>query len=91
MQNRLLRILFIVYLLEAGAFLTMSPWSRFWQHRIAGQAPEFWASLLMSPFVRGFVSGVGLLHLMVAIRDLELWRREASRPDPLPFPQEREP
>jgi hypothetical protein len=32
--------------------------------------------VLFSPFFRGFVSGLGLLHLFVAIRQVEAWRRE---------------
>jgi hypothetical protein len=79
MQRRALRILFIVYLLEAGAFLCMAPWSRFWDQRIVNRSPAFWATLLHSPFARGFITGLGLIHIFVAIRDLELWRREYSQ------------
>ncbi len=72
-------VLFLVYVLEAGAFLVMSPWSRFWEKRVASRSPVAVQPLLYSPFFRGFVSGIGLLHLFAAIRHVEVWRRQEDR------------
>ncbi len=69
-------VLFLVYVLEAGAFLLMSPWSRFWEKRVASRSPIAVQPVLFSPFFRGFVSGIGLLHLFAAIRQVEAWRRQ---------------
>jgi hypothetical protein len=69
-------VLFLVYVLEAGAFLLMSPWSRFWDRRVASRSPVALQPFLYSPFLRGFISGVGLLHLFAAVRQVEAWRRK---------------
>jgi hypothetical protein len=69
-------VLFLVYVLEAGAFLLMSPWSRFWERRVAARSPVALQPMLFSPFFRGFVSGIGLLHLLAAIQQIEAWRRQ---------------
>jgi hypothetical protein len=69
-------VLFLVYVLEAGAFLLMCPWSRYWEKRVASRSPVVMQPVLFSPFFRGFVSGLGLLHLFAAIRQVEAWRRE---------------
>ncbi len=77
--SRVLRILFILYVLEAGAFLTLAPWSRLWAIRVVARSPAFARDVLASPFFRSFVVGVGLLHLIVAVGEIETWRREGRR------------
>lgn len=74
--SRLLRALFILYVLEAGAFLTLAPWSRLWAHRVVGRSPTFARDVLASPYFRSFLVGVGLLHLLAAVAEIEAWRRE---------------
>ncbi|MGA7990488.1 MAG: hypothetical protein WCC53_03560 [Thermoanaerobaculia bacterium] len=74
--SRLLRALFILYVLEAGAFLTLAPWSRLWTLRVVSRSPAFARDLLVSPYFRSFVVGVGLLHLFAAVVEIETWRRE---------------
>jgi len=76
--RRLVRLLFVFYYLEAGAFLLLSPWSRFWSERVAGRAPRSLEAPLSSPYVRGFVAGLGLLHIAFALSELEMVRRELS-------------
>jgi hypothetical protein len=78
--SKLLRFLTILYFAEAGAFLVLSPWSLFWLRRIVARSPTALQPLLLSPFFRSFLVGLGLLHLWVAVRDLEAWRK--SRPHP---------
>ena len=63
-------LFFALYCLEAGLFFTVAPWTRLWTlnpllHPTATVA--FWAD---NPFVRGFVSGVGVVHLIVGVREL---------------------
>lgn len=71
----LLRFLFVVYYAEAGALLTLAPWSRFWMRRVVLRSPEAFQPLLASPYFRSLIVGIGVLHLWIAIRDLERWRR----------------
>ena len=61
---------FVFYCTAVGVYLVLRPWTP-----ATGQA---------SPFLRGFVSGLGLLHLIAGGRDvLGLLRRAAA---PLPRP-----
>lgn len=79
--GRLLHLVFIFYFLEAGAFLVLSPWSRFWTARLVLRSPRGLQPFLASPYFRGFVFGLGLLHLIFAVRELEAWRKaESERP-----------
>lgn len=78
--SRLLRALFILYVLEAGAFLSLAPWSRLWSLRVVARSPVAAHDILASPFFRSFLVGVGLLHLWAAVAEIEAWRRE-PRPE----------
>ncbi len=68
-------LFFALYCLEAGLFFTVVPWTRIWtfnsllhQHITIG----LWAD---NPFVRGFVSGVGVIHIIIGVRDIVLITR----------------
>jgi len=74
--SRILRALFILYVLEAGAFLSLAPWSRLWSLRVVARSPAAVRGLLASPYFRSFLVGVGLLHLWAAVSEIEAWRRE---------------
>lgn len=51
-------VFFIFYCTALGAYLLLRPW-----------APDFHS---YSPYWRGFVSGVGIIHLYFGLRDLLL-------------------
>ena len=73
------RLFFAIYLLEAGLFFTIIPWTRAWTMN-----PLLHGSLAISvwvdnPFVRGFVSGIGIVHLLLGMRDLVAERQKRSR------------
>ena len=65
-----LALFFALYCLEAGLFFTVVPWTRVWtvnpllHHNLA---IGLWAD---NPFVRGLVSGFGVVHLIIGIRDI---------------------
>ncbi len=53
-----------------GLLLLVLPWSTFWEHNyFAGLWPPI-RPVLMNNFVRGAVSGVGLVNLYAAFADL---------------------
>jgi len=72
--GRLLQIAFGFYFLEAGLFLILVPWSRLWTHRVVLPAPTSFEPLLASHSFRGFIAGLGVLHLVLAGRELLGWR-----------------
>jgi hypothetical protein len=51
-----------------GAFLLVSPWSLIWDHMVVSLSPSGGAGVLRSGWVRGGVSGLGLLDLLLAVR-----------------------
>ncbi|MFN2386536.1 MAG: hypothetical protein ABR576_09675 [Thermoanaerobaculia bacterium] len=64
------KALFIFYCTAVGVYLLLRPWA-------AASAP----GLTGSGFFRGFVSGLGLLHLVAGAADLRALSRElASEP-----------
>jgi hypothetical protein len=78
-----LPLFFALYCLEAGLFFTVVPWTRIWTMNplLHGTvALGMWAD---NPFVRGFVSGFGVVHLIVGVRDVVILtraRRRGGRP-----------
>ncbi|HEX7527497.1 MAG TPA: hypothetical protein VF425_00185 [Thermoanaerobaculia bacterium] len=86
--SRLLRALFVLYTLEAGAFLTLAPWGRYWTVRVVGRSPERTRLFLESPYFRSFLLGLGLLHLWAAASEIEAWRRELRSEPASPAPRE---
>lgn len=62
--------LFIFYCFEAGIFFVIVPWSRFWvMNPLLHYSPPI-AALTDNNYVRGLVSGFGLVHLVVGLVDL---------------------
>ncbi len=77
-SSRALQVVLGFYFLEAGLFLVLAPWSRLWMHRVVVPAPSSLEPLLASTSFRGFVAGLGVLHVVLASREL-LGRR--GRPE----------
>jgi len=65
-----LPLFFGLYCLEAGLFFAIVPWTRIWTLNPllhSTLAMGMWAD---NPFVRGFVTGFGVVHLIVGVREL---------------------
>jgi hypothetical protein len=63
-------VLFGLYCLEAGLFFMIVPWTRFWAVNPILHHPAAMGALADSPYFRGFISGVGLIHLLLGLREL---------------------
>lgn len=63
-------LFFALYCVEAGLFFTIVPWTMIWTLNPLLHSSVAVGVIADNPFVRGFVSGIGLLHLLVGIRDL---------------------
>jgi hypothetical protein len=64
------QLFFALYFLEAGLFFTIVPWTRVWAANPwlhSSMTIAMWAD---NPFLRGFVSGFGAVHLIIGVRDL---------------------
>jgi hypothetical protein len=78
--------LFVALLLEAGLLLILIPWSTFWDRNYFGEVVPSLHAVLTNNFVRGGVSGLGLVNVLAALgelSDLFLRRRQVDRfPEP---------
>lgn len=66
-------VLFVFYCGAVGVYLLLRPWSP------AGRGLPGFSS---SGYFRGFVSGLGLVHLAAGIADLRLLSRQLSAAEP---------
>ena len=53
-----------------GFLLVVLPWSEFWEHNYFAMAWPVVRSIVTNNFVRGGVSGLGLVNLAVGFTDL---------------------
>ena len=78
-----LPLFFALYCIEAGLFFTVVPWTMIWTLNPLLHSSITVGGVADNPFVRGFITGVGLLHLMIGVRDLfqiMRARRESRQP-----------
>lgn len=66
--------LFVFYCTAVGVYLFLRPWT--------GRAP--FTGFYGSGFFRGFVSGVGLVHLAAGVADLRVLSRALNGEPPVP-------
>jgi len=65
-MNRLLRALAVVLLFEMGALLLYLPWSTFWEQNYFFRHIPALIPVLLHPSIRGIVSGIGVLDILLA-------------------------
>lgn len=63
-------MLIAAYLVEAGLVLTIAPWTQFWEHNYFALAYPLVGDLMGSPYMRGGVTGIGLVTVVAGLRDL---------------------
>ena len=63
---RVLRILLGLICLELGVLLVFLPWSPYWERNFFLQRFPELLPYLLSPFLRGAVTGLGLLDVILA-------------------------
>lgn len=71
--SKLLLALFILYCIEAGIFLVWAPWTTFWERAFAAWSSPGLTLLMANPWMRGAVTGFGLIHLVWGLHDLYRW------------------
>jgi hypothetical protein len=78
-----MRLLLTAFFFEAGLVLLIVPWSIYWERNYFVQALPMLEPLLTNAFVRGAVSGLGLVNLLAGF--VEIWSFLTTRhvPDPV--------
>lgn len=65
-MNRIFRALLVVLCFEMGALLLYLPWTTFWeQNYFLAHFPSL-MGIVLHPFFRGIVSGIGVLDIFLA-------------------------
>jgi hypothetical protein len=60
----------VAYFLEVGLLLVFVPWSAFWDRNyFASLAPAI-GEAIKNPYVRGAVSGLGLINIIAGLAEL---------------------
>lgn len=76
--STLSRLLYIAYFLEVGLILVFVPWSAFWERNYFAESLPLLQLVVKNNFVRGAVSGIGVLNLVAGLADLRTmmpWER----------------
>ena len=69
-------LFFALYCLEAGFFFTIVPWTRVWTLNPLLHGNLALAMMADDPYVRGLVTGFGLVHLIIGVKDIIVISRE---------------
>ena len=78
-----MRLLLTAFFFEAGLVLLIVPWSIYWERNYFVQAMPLLQTFISNDFVRGAVSGLGLINLLAGF--VEIWSLLTTRhvPDPM--------
>lgn len=71
-------LFFIVFCMELGLFLLVYPWTDHWTMNYFAAMRPGWYEFWRNGYVRGGVSGVGILNLYVALTEIFRLRRFAG-------------
>jgi hypothetical protein len=63
-------VLFVALFIEVGLLLIVLPWSTFWERNYFGAIWPGLQPILTNDFVRGAVSGLGVLNLLAGLSEL---------------------
>jgi polyferredoxin len=64
------RLVYVAFFLEVGLLLVVLPWSTFWERNYFAEALPVLQPFLTNNFVRGAVTGLGLVNLVAGFADL---------------------
>lgn len=87
-EGRLLarRLLYVAFFIEVGLLLIVLPWSTFWERNYFAGAWPVLLPILTNNFMRGAISGLGVVNLIAGFADLSAMfatrtRREVTLED----------
>ena len=79
-MNRIIAVAFILFCFEIGLFLMFVPWSSLWEHNVFLAYSFRLRNLLLNNFVRGGVSGLGAVDVLLGLSELRyFWKSLVKR------------
>jgi len=79
----MMRLLLVAFFIEAGFVLILAPWSLFWTDNYFLRS-RILESIAMNPYVRGAVSGIGVLNVAAAVAEVHALLSERRAHDRVP-------
>ena len=76
------RLVLVAFFFEIGFALIVVPWSAFWDRNYFAQVAPPLEALMTNNFVRGAVSGLGVINILAGLAELVsmMLARSAERP-----------
>src|SRR5512143_2248210 len=65
--HRLSLVIFVIFCIELGMLLTVLPWTKIWTDNSLIAAHPTWRSVAQDNFVRGVITGLGLVDVWIGI------------------------
>ena len=78
LRCRLGGVLFVLLCVEIGTFLLVMPWSPVWDRILLLRYYPLLRPVLMSSYLRGAISGLGLVNLWLGVSQAWSFRRTPS-------------
>jgi hypothetical protein len=79
-------VLLSLYLLEAGLLLILAPWTQFWDRNYFSALAPVLAAWIAHPYVRGAVTGVGIVSVVAALVEIGVLLSRRSTTPQVPRP-----
>jgi hypothetical protein len=70
--NLIRRLSWVAFFLEVGLLLVILPWSEFWDHNYFAVTLPPVRTIVTNNFVRGGVTGLGVVNLVIGVAELAL-------------------
>lgn len=76
--HKLSALIFIVFCMELGLTLVVLPWTEAWDRNLFAAIVPEWNGYWTNPYVRGAVSGIGVINLYISFLEVLRLRRFAA-------------
>jgi hypothetical protein len=79
--HRLSLVIFVIFCIELGMLLAVLPWTRIWTDNSLLAAHPAWRGLAQDNFVRGIITGIGLVDVWIGIWEAVHYRDPGKKKD----------
>ena len=77
--DKLSALVYILFCMTLGTVLLLFPWTEFWDHNLFSSLVPEWHNFWDNSYVRGGVSGLGVVNFYVAFLEIIRLRRFAGQ------------
>ena len=79
--HRLSLVIFVIFCIELGMLLTVLPWTHIWTENSLLARHPGWRALVQDNFVRGIITGIGLVDIWIGIWEAVHYRDPGKKKD----------